>query len=195
MAIEIRPHQIWHEVHKVWDRYVRIEPPQPGSRIGIPIRSVSKTKEGWVVSPRARLSYANERRFNGKPGGYELVEDAPLNADNPPPSYASGSLSESEKDTTADGRIRILQIWQEVDPRFERKVRVEKILEDGRIGILTVERSENGWRPMDGSRIRYADPNRFNGKRGNYKLVEEAPGVSPHHAEECSQDASLQPGL
>lgn len=65
--------QIWKEVDGRFERQVLIK------RIGAEhalIRSVFKNRVGqWVVTPRSRDVEAKLERFNGKRGGYGLVED------------------------------------------------------------------------------------------------------------------------
>lgn len=65
------------------------------------------------------------------------------------------------------------QIWQEVDPRFERHVRVLNVSADKEIAVIeTVIRSENGWVHKPKSpKWSYAGIERFNGKRGGYELL------------------------
>lgn len=66
-------------------------------------------------------------------------------------------------------------IWREVDPRFERFVRIEAIY-SGRRGyqIRTVTQTEGKWSPAPRSRLSYADAERFNGKRSGYEFHESA---------------------
>lgn len=62
--------------------------------------------------------------------------------------------------------IKIGQVWQEVDPRFEN-LPLRKVIgfaEDGRI-ILDYISGD--------SRKTKAKPERFNGKRGGYKLIKD----------------------
>jgi hypothetical protein len=61
--------QIWREVDPRFTRYVRVE--SDGQRIGI--RAVVKAGDRWVDAPRSRLSYADRSRFDGRRGGYELL--------------------------------------------------------------------------------------------------------------------------
>lgn len=75
---------------------------------------------------------------------------------------------------TYPNKIEVGQIWLEVDPRFDRFVRVEEVGQ--RIQIKTVERASGGWRADSWTRAGYASPLRFNGKRGGYKFVESAGG-------------------
>jgi hypothetical protein len=63
--------------------------------------------------------------------------------------------------------VAIGQRWKEVDPRTERVVEILELTDDGkRARIRTV--GSGGW----GSWAKLA---RFNGKRGGYALVQEAP--------------------
>lgn len=74
----------------------------------------------------------------------------------------------SEKNTIREG-----QIWQEVDPRFPNLVH-KKVLgfdPDGKVLLRPVEMF---------SRTTRAKPERFNGKRGGYRLVSD---VSTENAE------------
>lgn len=64
------------------------------------------------------------------------------------------------------------QIWQEVDPRFERFVRIICVHSDGTVGIETVEQCSVGWKRKKGSRESWVKPERFNSKRGGYRHVE-----------------------
>lgn len=66
--------------------------------------------------------------------------------------------------------LAVGQIWKEVDPRFERSIRIEKISAGTRrsIQIRTVEKRDGEWREAPRSRISYCDRNRFNEKRGGY---------------------------
>lgn len=71
--------------------------------------------------------------------------------------------------------IEVGQIWREVDPRFERFVRVESVAGGSRrsVGVRTVVRftEHSGWGYAPRSRLSYCDANRFNGKRGGYEPV------------------------
>ncbi|MBN9434035.1 MAG: hypothetical protein J0I45_16510 [Bosea sp.] len=65
------------------------------------------------------------------------------------------------------------QIWKEVDPRFTRFIRIENVGAGRRsISIRTVENVDGRWVDAERSRCSYADPQRFNGKRGNYAFYE-----------------------
>lgn len=73
-------------------------------------------------------------------------------------------------------KVREGQIWKEVDPRFERYVRIVTVLPSGRrsIGIQTcAENGKGGWAPAPRSRHSWCDRERFNGKRGGYALHRE----------------------
>ena len=71
--------------------------------------------------------------------------------------------------------IKVGQIWQEVDPRFpDRFIRVESVRDWGKgIGIRRVVKSEDMWVEAPRSRSANAKTERFNGKRGGYRLIEE----------------------
>lgn len=71
------------------------------------------------------------------------------------------------------------QIWREVDPRFVRCLRVERMsgTADFRsVLIQTVIKTDAGWEPAPGSRKTWAMAERFRGGRGGYELVEDALG-------------------
>lgn len=60
--------------------------------------------------------------------------------------------------------IKVGQIWQVVDPRFERRVKIEDIRSlDMPKGILISN--------VDSGRKSWASAERFKGKRGGFKLV------------------------
>ncbi len=63
--------------------------------------------------------------------------------------------------------IKVGQIWADADPRFERKIKVVKVLNE-HIWIQGLGTAGNG-RELP---IRAAKRARFNGKRGGYKLIE-----------------------
>lgn len=70
--------------------------------------------------------------------------------------------------------IKTGQIWREVDPRFNRFVRVVSVAMTRRgVGIRTVVPESGEWKDAPNSRISYADHTRFNSKRGGYELREE----------------------
>lgn len=71
--------------------------------------------------------------------------------------------------------VAVGQIWQEVDPRKTRYVRVERVGLGG-ASIRTVEKIGEEWRPARGSHLNWAARERFNGKRGGYMLT---PARSP----------------
>ena len=58
--------------------------------------------------------------------------------------------------------IEVGQRWEEVDPRFERVIEITMILHGGYVRLKTVGSS---------GRETQANINRFNGKRGGYKLA------------------------
>ena len=82
--------------------------------------------------------------------------------------------------------IRVGQIWQEVDPRKERFIRVISVVPGiavslrqadigaviGAVEIETVGSSPLGWFRLPLTRVNHASAARFNGRRGGYKLVE-----------------------
>jgi hypothetical protein len=61
--------------------------------------------------------------------------------------------------------LRIGQLWQEVDPRFEAPHKeIRGFTDDGRVVIGPVHR-------LDGATT--AQRKRFNGKRGGYRLIKD----------------------
>lgn len=69
---------IWRDVYPRFERHVRVQGPPSGFPQTVRIRTVVKRSDGvWVLAPRSRDTYANLDRFNGKRGGYEIVETAP----------------------------------------------------------------------------------------------------------------------
>lgn len=71
--------------------------------------------------------------------------------------------------------IKVGQIWIEVDPRFERYVRIKEIGGscDQSVAIQTCVQDRSGeWVDAPRSRRGWASIERFNGKRGNYALHE-----------------------
>ena len=78
--------------------------------------------------------------------------------------------------TDRDREIRVGQIWREVDPRFVRFARVVDFHTAGRraIQIRTVSKIGEDWVPTPHSRPSWCNRERFNGKRGGYKLYEDA---------------------
>ncbi len=79
------------------------------------------------------------------------------------------------------------QIWREVDPRYERHVRVLSVSADKEIIVIeTVIRSSNGWVHKPKSpKWTYAGVERFNGKIGGYELI--AKGIAALRAREAAQ--------
>jgi len=73
--------------------------------------------------------------------------------------------------------LKVGQIWREVDPRFERFVRIEAIngAEVQWARVRTVKKYGNVWSATPGARVSNAQAQRFNGKRGGYELVEDVP--------------------
>lgn len=65
-------------------------------------------------------------------------------------------------------------VWKEVDPRFERYVRVVAVNTDW---VRLRKCAEQGW--FDGSRVSTAAITRFHGLRGGYKLHRAAAGSLP----------------
>jgi hypothetical protein len=73
-----RKGQIWREVDPRFVRYIKILSVTEGRR-GVGIRTVDKDVEGnWSFVSGSRSTYADHERFNGKRGGYELIEDRRL---------------------------------------------------------------------------------------------------------------------
>lgn len=67
--------------------------------------------------------------------------------------------------------IEVGQIWQEQDPRVERFVRIESVGTGPRsIRIRTVYVESGQWVKDPSSRGSFASRERFNGKRGGYRL-------------------------
>jgi len=79
--------------------------------------------------------------------------------------------------------LKVGQIWQDVDPRAIRYARIYAIGTGRRsIAIRTVYKAGRGdikspieWKVKPHSRMTYCDRERFNGKRGGYKLHEDVP--------------------
>ena len=69
----IKAGQIWREVDPRHPRYVRIIDDSTRKN-HVRIATVVKEGEAWVASSD-RLTLANRKRFNGKRGGYQFVED------------------------------------------------------------------------------------------------------------------------
>lgn len=77
---------------------------------------------------------------------------------------------------TDQPKIKQFQIWKEVDPRFERFVRIESVGVGRRsIGLRTVILDDGRWVDGPRSRMTYADPERFRGQRGGYAIWHENP--------------------
>lgn len=79
-------------------------------------------------------------------------------------------------------RIELGSVWQEVDPRFTRVLRVHAVsfgethhalgaapLKPGHVTLITV--SPETLEPQQGSHYTFAKPDRFNGKRSGYRLL------------------------
>lgn len=69
----IKPGQIWREVDPRLERYVRVIGITGGIR-GVMIETVIKVGDAWQRKPRCGKTYCNPERFNGKRGGYSLVQ-------------------------------------------------------------------------------------------------------------------------
>lgn len=66
-------------------------------------------------------------------------------------------------------KIKVGQIWEEVDPRTVRKVRIEAVVSlDMPKGIQI--------RNVDKGSLTWASATRFNGRRGGYRLTEDVAG-------------------
>ena len=77
-ATSIKEGQIWREVDPRFYRFARVVHVLEEGRRSIAIRTVLETgAHHWEYSGSSRLSWVNRERFNGKRGGYELVEDVP----------------------------------------------------------------------------------------------------------------------
>jgi len=72
---------------------------------------------------------------------------------------------------------KVGQIWREIDPRFERHVRIEAIdpRGNGWALIQTVIFDGTIWKQKRRTGQREVLLSRFNGKRGNYAFHMEAP--------------------
>lgn len=71
--------------------------------------------------------------------------------------------------------IKVGQIWKEVDPRFQRFVRIDGVGHGRRgISIRTVEQKDGRWAEAPRSRLSYCDAERFRGKRSGYALHQAA---------------------
>lgn len=66
--------------------------------------------------------------------------------------------------------IKVGQIWQEVDPRQQRFVRIESTLMRDAVSIRTVTLRDGTWTDAPRSRVSHPSRARFSGKRGGYKL-------------------------
>ena len=69
--------------------------------------------------------------------------------------------------------IRKRQIWREVDPRFERYVRIVDVGND--VIVRSVVFDGTLWVDKPKSREAYAKLTHFNGKRGGYDFYMDAP--------------------
>ena len=66
--------------------------------------------------------------------------------------------------------IKVGQVWEEVDPRLNRKVRVMEV-RDGEIKSVKIA---NHMGDNDNvGRATWASKTRFNGKRGGYRLIKD----------------------
>jgi hypothetical protein len=71
---------------------------------------------------------------------------------------------------------KVGQIWVEMDPRAERYIRIESVGVGRRsVGLRTVVWTGKQWADGPRSRMSYADPERFNAKRGGYAIYENTP--------------------
>lgn len=59
------------------------------------------------------------------------------------------------------------EIWQEVDPRLERYIRIISVYDD--VTLETVIKTDAGWRRAPRTGQRHARMDRFNGKRSGYR--------------------------
>lgn len=66
------------------------------------------------------------------------------------------------------------EIWREVDPRFDRFVRIVSVSSSRSANIRTVIKDGDGWIDDPRGYASTAHPRRFNGKRGGYELIAEA---------------------
>lgn len=63
------------------------------------------------------------------------------------------------------------QIWVEMDPRFERYIRIESVGVGRRsVGFRTVVLLAGRWIDGPRSRMSYVNPERFNAKRSGYAI-------------------------
>ena len=80
--------------------------------------------------------------------------------------------AQDEGTCTMTEEVRVGQIWKEVDPRFDRFLRIKATYPVGRFcTVETVEKFHGGWRHKHGTRTTNPGLDRFNGKRGGYELV------------------------
>jgi hypothetical protein len=73
-----REGQIWREVDPRFVRHIRIESVFSEWGRGVAVRTVVYAMGQWRATARTRLSFCDHERFNGKRGGYELIEDRRL---------------------------------------------------------------------------------------------------------------------
>lgn len=68
------------------------------------------------------------------------------------------------------------QIWKECDPRMDRWVRIESVGVGPRsVHVRAVTLQDGRWIEAPRSRLGYASPERFNGRRGGYAIWHENP--------------------
>lgn len=65
-------------------------------------------------------------------------------------------------------KLRVWDVWKEVDPRIQRFVQIEDLR--AMVAIRTVVLKDGRWVAAPKSRVSYAHAERFNGKRGGYAL-------------------------
>ena len=70
---DIKVGQIWQEVDPRHPRFVLILDNSTWKN-HVRITTIVKEEEGWVASS-GRATLANRKRFHGKRGGYQFVED------------------------------------------------------------------------------------------------------------------------
>jgi hypothetical protein len=74
-------------------------------------------------------------------------------------------MTEQTKTAGAPVELRVGQIWQEVDPRFEAPHKeIRGFTDDGKVVLGPPNRSNGTTK---------AQPKRFNGKRGGYRLIKD----------------------
>jgi hypothetical protein len=87
--------------------------------------------------------------------------------------------------------VRAGQIWKEVDPRKERFVRVADFgFARATVHIETVHNVDGKWFRAPGARLSLVLKERFNGKRGGYRLFKDIEGGEPVGAEPAPRPKS-----